>query len=239
MDHDPLLIQRIAAPLRQQALDALRRTIIAGELAPGTRLVERDLCARMGVSRTVVREVLRQLESEGLVATIAHRGPVVRALSEPEARELYAIRAVLEGLAARLFAAEASDAQVARLGAAVDAVEAAYGAGEAMRVIEAKDRFYRVLFEAARGEVLSGMLAALHARISRWRSLGLTHPSRSPQRSSRSIAGLRALADAIGARDPEAAERLARIETENAAAEVFRLLRLEDGTAPAARRQPG
>ena len=236
MDHDPLLIQRIAAPLRQQAHDALRRTIIEGQLAPGTRLVERDLCARMGVSRTVVREVLRQLESEGLVATIAHRGPVVRALSEPEARELYAIRAVLEGLAARMFAAEANEAQVARLGAAVDAVEEAYRAGEAKQVIEAKNRFYLVLFEPARGEVLSGMLASLHARISRWRALGLTHPERSPQRSARSIEGLRALAAAIGARDAEAAERLARVEAENAAAEVFRLLRLEDEAAGAQRR---
>jgi DNA-binding GntR family transcriptional regulator len=236
MDPAPLLVQRVAAPLRQQALDALRRAIIAGELGPGTRLIERDLCARMGVSRTVVREVLRQLESEGLVATVAHRGPVVRALTEPEARELYAIRGVLEGLAARIFVTEASDVQVARLTASVQAVEAAYHAADAKQVIDAKNRFYAALFEPARGEVLAGMLAALHARISRWRALGLTHPQRSPQRSARSIAGLQGLAAAIVARDADAAERLARVEAENAAAEVFRLLRMQDQGAAAPER---
>jgi GntR family transcriptional regulator, trigonelline degradation regulator len=225
VDKGPFAIERIAAPLRSQALDRLRRAIIDGELAPGSRLVERDLCARMGVSRTVVREVLRQLESEGLVGMIAHRGPVVRALNELEARELYAIRAVLEGLAARIFVTEATDEQARRLVATVDAVEAAYQRGDSKAVIAAKSSFYAVLFEPARGEVLSAMLASLHARISRWRALGLTHPDRSPQRSAESIAGLRGLAAAIASRDVGEAERRARSEAENAAAEVFRLLR--------------
>ncbi len=121
MEKAPFAVARVAAPLRQQVLDELRRAIIDGEIAPGSRLVERDLCARMGVSRTVVREVLRQLESEGLVGMIPHRGPVVRALSLDEARELYAIRAVLEGLAARIFATDASAAQVDRLLRTVEA----------------------------------------------------------------------------------------------------------------------
>ena len=225
MNNAPFPIARIAAPLRQQVLDGLRRAIISGDLAPGTRLIERDLCQRLGVSRTVVREALRQLESEGLVGMIPNRGPVVRALNEHEARELYAIRGVLEGLAARIFAAEASDEQVSRLAATVDAVEAAYRSSDPQQVIEAKNRFYAVLFEAARGEVLAAMLASLHARISRWRALGLAHPERSPQRSAQSVAALRALAQALASRDAETAERLARAEAENAAAEVFRLLR--------------
>lgn len=215
---------RIAAPLRQQVLDELRRAIIDGEIAPGARLIERDLCERMGVSRTVVREVLRQLESEGLVGMIPNRGPVVRSLSLAEARELYAIRAVLEGLAARIFVTEASDDQTGRLLRTVEDVEAAYAGGDAKQVLAAKNRFYAVLFEAARGEVLASMTASLHARISRWRALGLTHPERSADRSAQSVDGLKQLAAAVAARDADAAERLARAEAENAAAEVFRLL---------------
>src|SRR5689334_22743137 len=95
-------IQKFAAPLRQQVDDGLRQAIISGRLAPGARLTERELTEMMGVSRTVIREALRQLESEGLVAIIPHKGPVVRALSLDEARDLYSIRAVLEGFAARL-----------------------------------------------------------------------------------------------------------------------------------------
>ena len=99
----PLEIQRHAAPLRQQVLERLRAAIIGGQLAPGQRLIERELTEMTGVSRTVVREVLRQLESEGLVAIIPHKGPVVRELSAGEARDLYTIRGALEGIAARLF----------------------------------------------------------------------------------------------------------------------------------------
>lgn len=224
MDKAPFSVARVAAPLRQQVLDALRRAIIEGEIAPGSRLIERDLCSRLGVSRTVIREVLRQLESEGLVGMIPNRGPVVRALSLDEARELYAIRAVLEGLAARIFVTQATPEQTQRLLATVGEVEAAYAGGEARQVIAAKHRFYEVLFESARGEVLAGMTAALHARIARWRALGLTHPDRSPDRSAQSVAALKDLAAAVAARDADRAERLARVEAENAAAEVFRLL---------------
>lgn len=224
MDKAPFSVERVAAPLRQQVLDELRRAIIDGEIPPGSRLIERDLCARMGVSRTVVREVLRQLESEGLVGMIPNRGPFVRSLSLDEARELYAIRAVLEGLAARIFVTQASAEQVDRLQHTVEAVEFAYAGGDAKQVIAAKNEFYAVLFEAARGEVLSSMTASLHARISRWRALGLTHPERSADRSAQSVEGLKQLAAAIAARDAERAENLARTEAENAAAEVFRLL---------------
>ena len=224
MEKTPFAAERVAAPLRQQVLDELRRAIIEGEIAPGARLIERDLCTRLGVSRTVVREVLRQLESEGLVGMIPNRGPVVRALGADEARELYAIRAVLEGLAARIFVEQANDGQVEKLLATVDEVETAYACGDARQIIAAKNRFYTVLFEAARGEVLAAMTGSLHARISRWRSLGLTHPERSPNRSAQSVAGLRRLASAIAARDADLAERLARIEADNAAAEVFRIL---------------
>lgn len=224
MDKPSFSVERVAAPLRQQVLDELRRAIIDGEIAPGSRLIERDLCARTGVSRTVVREVLRQLESEGLVGMIPNRGPVVRSLGPEEARELYAIRAVLEGLAARIFVEQASQEQAARLLETVHEVESAYAGGDARQVIAAKNRFYAVLFEAARGEVLAAMTASLHARISRWRSLGLTHPERSPDRSAQSVEGLRQLAAAIADRDADRAERLARDEAQNAAAEVFRLL---------------
>jgi DNA-binding GntR family transcriptional regulator len=224
MDKAPYSIERIAAPLRQQVLEELRRAIIDGELAPGTRLIERDLCERLKVSRTVIRESLRQLESEGLVGMIANRGPVVRSLGMAEARELYAIRAVLEGLAARIFAEQATAAQIERLKNSVADIESAYRAQNPKMVIGAKGRFYAVLFEAAHGEVLGAMLATLNARISRWRVLGLTHPGRSPERSAQSVAALRALVAAIAARDPVSAEQLARDAAANAAAEVFRLL---------------
>jgi DNA-binding GntR family transcriptional regulator len=218
-------VQRLAAPLRQQVVDHLRRAIIEGRLAPGARLTERELTEMMRVSRTVVREALRQLESEGLIAIIPNKGPVVRALTLAEAKDLYQIRAVLEGLAARLFTEHASAEQVKRLSEALDVVVKSYARADAQQILETKNRFYDVLFEGAGSETLSSMLNTLHARIWRWRALGLSHPERSTQRSKESVRNLRAMLGAIRKRDPDAAERITRDEAHRAAAEVMRLLK--------------
>jgi DNA-binding GntR family transcriptional regulator len=216
--------QKFAAPLRQQVLESLREAIISGRLAPGARLTERELTERLGVSRTVVREALRQLESEGLIENIPNKGPVVRELSLDEAKDLYAIRAVLEGFAARLFAERASAALIDELARALEVVVAAYEAGDANRVLDTKNRFYEVLFSGASSETLASMLATLHARIWRWRAMGLTHPARSPERSRESIANLQAMVDAVRAREADNAERITRDEANRAATEVIRLL---------------
>jgi GntR family transcriptional regulator, trigonelline degradation regulator len=227
------VIHKSAAPLRQQVLEELRQSIIAGRLAPGARLIERELIAMMGVSRTVIREALRQLESEGLIAIIPNKGPVVRELTLDEAKDLYSIRAVLEGLAARLFAENADDAQVKKLEQALQRTGDAYKRGEPDLILEAKNRFYDVLFEGAGSETLSSMIGTLHVRIWRWRALGLSHPQSSAERSKESMQGLRAMLAAIRARDAELAERTIRAEVTKAAAEVTRLLGGTNSAGPA------
>jgi len=229
----------MAAPLRQQVLERLREAIIGGQLTPGQRLIERALTDMLGVSRTVVREVLRQLESEGLVAIIPNRGPVVRELSTTEARDLYTIRAALEGLAARLCVERAGAGQITKLAAALEGVVAAYKSGDADAVLATKNRFYTLLFDSAGSEALSSMLTTLHARIWRWRALGLTHPKRSAQRSEESVKGLKAMLAAIKRRDADAAERLTREEARHAAAEVLRLIEIEHAPAAIRKRTAG
>jgi DNA-binding GntR family transcriptional regulator len=217
-------IEKAASPLRRQVLEVLRQSIIAGRLQPGSRLVERELISMMGVSRTVIREALRQLESEGLVAVIANKGPIVRKLTLAEARDLYSIRAVLEGLAARLFTENAKDQEVASLERELDAVAQAYEGGDRDLILESKNRFYEILFEGAGSESLSSMIGLLHVRIWRWRALGLGHPRRSDHRWKASVERLRELVRAIKKRDATIAEAILREEVTEAAAEVVRLL---------------
>jgi DNA-binding GntR family transcriptional regulator len=221
------LIEKSAAPLRRNVVDALRTAIIEGRLAPGQRLIERELIEMTGVSRTVIREALRQLESEGVVATIPNKGPIVRELTLAEATDLYLIRAVLEGLAAKMFVSNASAADVADLKSALDDTFAAYRDGDPDLVLNAKNLFYEILTRGAGSEILSSMLATLHARIRRWRALGLGHPKRSRTRSRESVAGLRDLFNAIKRRNADAAEEIARREVTNAGAEIMRILREE------------
>ena len=227
-------IIRAAAPLRQQVLTVLRDAIIDGRLAPGQRLTERELTTRLGVSRTVLRESLRQLEAEGLINLIPNKGPVVRALTAREARELYRIREMLEGLAARLFAENADAARLAALDAALAEVVAAYEAQDPKVVIAAKNRFYKAMHAGADSGTLREMLATVLARIWRWRTIGLSHPDRAPTRSEESVANLRAVVEAIRGHDGASAEERARNEARLAAAEVLRLIGGGEDAEPAA-----
>ena len=102
---------RIAAPLREQVVTWLRKSISEGRFEPGERLVERELCELTKVSRPLVREVLRQLEVEGLVVTVPQKGVIVVKITPAEAMQIYQVRGVLEGLAARLFAQNGTAAQ--------------------------------------------------------------------------------------------------------------------------------
>jgi GntR family transcriptional regulator, trigonelline degradation regulator len=216
-------IPKAAAPLRSQVLAELRNSILSGRLNPGERLVERELIAMMGVSRTVIREALRQLESEGLVAIIPNKGPVVRALTTEEAQDLYAIRAVLEGLAARLFTEHADDSHIRELEQALLKVVAAYEADDPEKMLETKNRFYDALFAGARSQTLSSMIAMLHGRIRQWRAIGLSHPLRSKRRQQESLGNLGAMLSAVRARDTGLAEQIIRDEVGKAAEEINRL----------------
>jgi DNA-binding GntR family transcriptional regulator len=229
------LIARSAAPLRRNVVDALRNAIIEGRLPPGSRLVERELIAMTGVSRTVIREALRQLESEGVIETIPNKGPIVRKLTLAEAKDLYLIRSVLEGLAARMFVANASAADIAALKTALDETSAAYRDSDPEIILTAKNRFYDILFRGAGSETLSSMLATLHARIWRWRALGLGHPRRSKGRSAQSIRELKSLIAALEARDADRAEEISRREVMNAAAEIVHILKADEPRAQAGR----
>jgi DNA-binding GntR family transcriptional regulator len=223
-----LILKRMAAPVREQVLVILRTEIIEGRLAPGQRLTERELTEMLGVSRTVLRESLRQLESEGLVSLIPNKGPVVRSLTIEEASELYRIRESLEGLAARLFAEKPDPLQVAGLEDALSEVERAYQSSEPNTILVAKNAFYDAMHKGAGSATLSKMLATVLAQIWRWRALGLAHPRRSAGRSAESVAKLKDVVGAIKSGDGDRAELAARLEAQLAAAEVLRILENRD-----------
>src|SRR5919197_2931132 len=108
-------VGRVAAPLREQVLEVLRQAILDFRFKPGQRLIERELVEQIGVSRTTIREVLRELAAEGLVTTVPQKGAIVAVPSAQEAAELYEVRAALEALAARRFVEQATPQRVAEL----------------------------------------------------------------------------------------------------------------------------
>lgn len=158
-------IERHAAPLRQQVLRLLREDILEGVLPPGKRMLENSLCENYGVSRTVIREALRQLESENLITMLPGHGPIVTLLTEHDIEALYQVRSVLEGLAGELFAIRASKQQATALRRQIETMEKAYLHGTVQSREQSKDEFYRMLLEGAANEVLSEQLHGVHTRI--------------------------------------------------------------------------
>lgn len=162
-------IERTAAPLRRQVVRLLREDILNGLLTPGQRLVENVLCASYGVSRTVVREALRQLESEHLIRVVPAQGPIVAVLTEAEIRAIYVVRASLEGLAGRLFAEVAPLAEVARMLELRGRMEAEYLHGTVDAREAFKAGFYACLLRGTANPVLADLLVGIHARVAIFR----------------------------------------------------------------------
>jgi DNA-binding GntR family transcriptional regulator len=209
-----LRVGRVAAPLREQVLSVLRQAIVEMRLEPGHRLIERELVEQTGVSRTTIREVLRQLDAEGLVATIPQKGAVVASPSPQEAAELYEVRAVLEALAARKFVERASDADVGALrDAFAEIEEVTHEGGDIRAMLRAKSRFYDVLLSGSGNGAIRSILGLLQARVSLLRTTSLSQPRRPAQ----AVAEIRAIVEAIEARDAEAAARACTLHVEHAA----------------------
>lgn len=101
--------------LHEKVCRVLREAIITGDLAPGDRLVQEELAVQLGVSRMPIREALRQLESEGLIVLEPHRGAIVRSITINEVKEIYTLRAVLEGMAVRISVPLLEEKHLARL----------------------------------------------------------------------------------------------------------------------------
>jgi DNA-binding GntR family transcriptional regulator len=199
---ESLRVERAPAPIRSRVLDNLRQAILERKLAPGQRLIERELVELTGVSRTSIREALRELAAEGLVTTIPNKGTVVAEVTAEEARQLYQVRSALEGLAGRLFVENATNAQRRALANALRAVERAAAKGSPA-MLAAKDKFYDVLFEGGGNEALRSIAGTLHARVNLLRSLSLSLPGRSAE----SLAELAEIVAAVQAGDADAAAK--------------------------------
>jgi len=215
----------IAAPLRKQVIELLRSAIISFEYEPGQRLVERELCERFEVSRTVIREVLRHLEAEGLIDLVPNRGPIVSLTTSDDAIALYEVRETLEALAARCCAQRATEAQKKALRNALQVVAVAYREGELLDELAAKDEFYRVLCDGAANPVIGSMLRTVQARVQMLRGLSL----KTRGRPEESLAELERVVAAIEAGDQETAALRAAEHVQNAGrVALLRLAEIEE-----------
>jgi DNA-binding GntR family transcriptional regulator len=189
--------------LGQEAYDRIRHAIRDGSLAPGLRLTEIDLATRVGASRTPVRQAIARLESEGLLTRDPRRGLSVTRPDHQQVIELYVMREILEGAAARLAAQHATETELDAMAELVEAEPAAFD--DAVALAEVNQRLHGLLYLAAHNRYLLRGLEQISATISLLPTL-LTQGGRAQQahREHREILA------ALRKRDGEAAEAAAR-----------------------------
>lgn len=216
-----LRIETPPATLREIALDRMRRAIISGLFEPGQRLVERTLCEQLGVSRSVIREVIRHLEAEGLVV-MAKQGPVVASLNWDDARQIYEIRAALESTAVA-DCARVADARIkAKLRRALDELDRTSKQSSPPGILDATTEFYETIFAASGHNIAWDIVSRLNSRISRLRVMTLS----TANRTTSGPAQIREIYAAIERNDPKAAAEACRAHV--AAAATIAQTLLED-----------
>ncbi|MEM7424118.1 MAG: GntR family transcriptional regulator [Pseudomonadota bacterium] len=176
-------------------LDAIDRS----EIKPGQKLVETELAERLGVSRTPIREALQRLEEQGVVSRDG-RSLRVATLDHDQLGELYEVRGVVEGLAARLAARHAAPEEIAVLQQMVDDDRKLIGDPTALSL--ANRRFHRQLHRASHNRYLSRMLNSMRRTM----SLIATTTLRTPDRASEALDEHQAIVTAISERDEPGAQ---------------------------------
>ncbi|MBR0671244.1 GntR family transcriptional regulator [Neoroseomonas soli] len=196
-----------ARDLGEAAYARIRAAIREGSLAPGERLTETDLAARFGVSRTPVRQAIARLEAEGLLTHESRRGLTVTRPDHQQVVELYVMREVLEGAAARLAAQHASETEIAAMAEIVEHEAEAFG--DARALAEANQRLHGLLYLAAHNRYLLRSLEQLAATMALLPTL-LTRGGRAEQAHAEHRAILAAILTRDGAAAEDAARRHAR-----------------------------
>ncbi|MFH1806728.1 MAG: GntR family transcriptional regulator [Pseudomonadota bacterium] len=197
-------------PSGSNAYDMLLDAIDHGDLAPGSRLRETEIADRFGISRTPVREALKRLEQQGLVSHEPHHGAVVTKLDYREIGELYFVREVMEGTAARLAALHATNVEIKVLKEMV-AADQDY-IDHPAELMRRNKLFHRQIHLSARNRFLDDMLDNMRVSLVLLAGTTLAIPSRGEQ----ALAEHAEIVDAIARRDPDAADVAARKHINNA-----------------------
>jgi DNA-binding GntR family transcriptional regulator len=209
------------------AVASLRKAIFSLHLKPGEKLTERSLCELTGVSRSLMREVLRDLEAQGLISNTPHKSPVVARLTRDDARDIYEVRSALEPMAAQLFVERATDDQAMQLGELAERCSRAMDDRDVLALIDALESFYNMLFEGAGNRTASLLARTLHSKASLLRAI--TFQRQTDDDTKQSMRHIKQIAAAIRARNGEAAAAACAMQVKRSKRVALQLLhRLDD-----------
>ena len=214
---EPLGLSPIRRPLHEETVDRLRDLIVQGELAPGSRLNERVLTARLGVSRTPLREAIKLLATEGLVDLLPNRGAVVAPIDPARIAETLTVMGALESLAGELVCAQASDESLADIRALHYEMLAMHARRDLDGYFRYNQAIHLKIVEASGNSVLAQTYRQLNANVRRVRYMA----NLSPERWDAAVREHEAILAALSGRD---AARLKRLLRDHLAAKLASVL---------------
>lgn len=194
--------------LRGKVFQRLREDILSGVYQENDELREVSIGEELGVSRTPVREALRQLELEGLVTIVPNKGAYVKGITKKDVHDIYKIRSLLEGLCAKWVTEHITDQQIEELEEIVLLSEfhlKKQGQGKAKQVSDLDGKFHKVLYEASNSRILEHVLSDFHKYVKMARTMSVGEK----ERAEKSIDEHRAILEAIRKKDANLAEQLA------------------------------
>ena len=156
-------------PLREIVYEELKRQILIGEIAPGTRMMEVELADDMGVSRTPVREAIRKLEKEGLVTIEPRRGAYASDISIKDIVDVLEVRQELEGMAAAMAAQKATEEQKEQLSKVTEQYRAAVESGDVEEMIKFDEAFHKIIVGCSDNKTLGQLVSQVQELALRFR----------------------------------------------------------------------
>lgn len=156
-------------PLRDVVFQTLREAILRGDLKPGERLMELQLAAKLGVSRTPIREAIRMLEQEGLAVTTPRKGAEVAKMTLKDMEDVLEIREVLDELAVKVACTRITKEQLRRLRGSAVSFEESTRTGDVKRIAQEDVSFHDIIYEATGNSKLVSLLYNLREQIYRYR----------------------------------------------------------------------
>ena len=210
MNQQPLIQRR---SLHDEIAVRLRDMVMEGELRPGIKVPERELCERFGVSRTPMREALKVLAAEGLLQLLPNRGAVVAKITREEIAELFPIMGALEGLAAELAAKRMTAPQLAKIEALHASMLERYRLSDWLAYTKLNRQIHEAFFAAAQNSELATMFQTLLVRTHAVRFV----TRKTPERWREAIEEHEAIMVALRARDGAQLNALMRLHLEHKA----------------------
>ena len=193
--------------LREHVFQQIREDILNGKYKKNEELKEMTLAKELGVSRTPVREALRQLELEGLVNVIPNKGAFVIGISERDVHDIYMIRSLLEGLCVRWSTENITKEQLDELEETLFLAEYHLKKGNSEQLTELDGKFHHILYQASQSRILEHVLSDFHKYVQIARNQSVKKENRAPK----SLAEHTQILEAIKAGDKEKAESLANL----------------------------